>query len=263
MYPELLKIGSISIKTYGFFVALGFIAGLEYIKKNSGKFGFDKNLVTDLSFYLLISGIIGARIFYVILDFHYYRNNLLDIFKVWQGGLVFYGGFIFSLVVGLIYCFKKNINIFKIFDLFAPGIFLGLSIGRLGCLCAGCCYGKETDLPWGIIFTNPECLAPIGKKIHPTQIYESIFCFINFLILNKKNNKKLFDGTTFFTGVLLYSVYRFLIEFLRGDDRGSLILGMYPSMFISIIIIIVSIIFFIYVRHKKISNNQTVLKETS
>jgi phosphatidylglycerol:prolipoprotein diacylglycerol transferase len=264
MLPNLLKIGPLTIKTYGVFVALGFLLSINYLRTQSKKFNIATETILDLTLFILISGIIGARILYVLLNWQFYKNNLTEILAIWSGGLVLYGGLLMGTIFVIIYSKIKKIELLKLGDLLAPAIFLGISIGRIGCFCAGCCYGKETNLPWGVVFNNPLSLAPIGIKIHPTQIYESIFCFILFVILHKINlnilstidKSKIIYGRTFFISILIYSIYRFFIEYIRNDNRGPLILGLFPSQLISIIFIIISVPILILLQYRRIKLKQ-------
>jgi len=245
MFPELLRIGGLSIKSYGFFVAVGFLIAMNYLKLQAPRKGISYEFIVNLCFYILISGIIGGRVFYVILNWEFYKNNISDIFYIWSGGLVLYGGIIFATAVGVFYILKEKAPLTNVLDIIAPALFLGLAIGRIGCLCAGCCYGRPTNMAWGVVFTHPMALAPTGIKLHPTQLYESLFAFFLFLVGDFFNNKlvknnRVPTGQTFFGLLILYGLWRFLIEFLRWDDRGGKFLGMYPSQFISVIIVIVS-----------------------
>ena len=152
MCPELFDLGPISIKTYGFFVALGFLAGIYYISRQASRYFISIETILDLCLYVLVSGLLGARALYVALNWAFYRNNLVEILFIWSGGLVLYGGVITALLAGIFYVKKKNLEFYKMLDLFTPAFFLGLAIGRIGCLSAGCCYGKPTTSLLGIVF---------------------------------------------------------------------------------------------------------------
>jgi phosphatidylglycerol:prolipoprotein diacylglycerol transferase len=156
----------------------------------------------------------------VVVEYKYFWAYPLEIFKFWKGGLVFYGGLILGVLVSLWYLKRHDMPVWKTADLLAPSIAIGQSIGRWGCLFAGCCYGKETDAVFGITFTNPRSLAPLEISLHPTQVYLSLnalFIFIFLMILSKN---KVFDGQVLWSYGILYSIGRFLIEYFRGDDRG-------------------------------------------
>ena len=148
MYPVLLEFGPIKIFTYGFLVATGFFTAIWLAARQGAKEGKDPQAIMDLSFYVLLSAILGARVLYVIVEYKYFVSAPLDVFKLWKGGLVYYGGLIASVVVGMIYLKKNHMPVWSTADILAPSIALGQAIGRWGCLFAGCCYGIRTDQPW-------------------------------------------------------------------------------------------------------------------
>jgi phosphatidylglycerol:prolipoprotein diacylglycerol transferase len=223
MHPILINIGSFNLYTYGLFVALGFLTAMQVSKINAKPHGISAEIITDIFFVILISALVGARLLYVIINFNSYRDNLLGVFHIWNGGLVFFGGFIAAVTACAIYFKKKNLSIFKTADIIAPGIALGHAVGRIGCLFAGCCYGKVCDLPIAIKFTNSDSLAPLNIFLHPTQIYSMISNLILFFTLLWLQKRKKFDGMVFLIYIILYSLFRSIIEFFRGDFRGDFI----------------------------------------
>ena len=244
MYPVLLKFGPLTIHTYGVLVATGFLLGIGLAVLQAKKEGIPSNKIVDLGFYILLSAIIGSRLFFIFINASHYIKNPLDIFKIWEGGLVFYGGILFAIPT----------VIWNIADVFAPSIAIGHSIGRIGCFFAGCCYGKPAEgLPWAVTFTNPQSLAQIGIPLHPTQLYESAGEFINFLILITLRRYKSFDGQLFLTYVLLYSILRFIVEFFRGDiGRGFIIYNISLSQGLSILMFLIASGGLIVLRKRKI-----------
>ncbi len=227
MYPELFSIGKFTVYTYGVLVALGFFVGMQYIVKYSKNI-IGKQQVYDFLFYMILVGIVGARLFYVCLDIPYYLSKPLEIVQVWKGGLVYYGGFIAVLVFTFFYFRNKKVNVIKLMDVFAPALALGHLFGRIGCFFSGCCYGKNTD-----------CFLAIAHK-HPTQLYEALGNLIIFFILHTLLKKQHKDGYVFVLYMLLYSVLRFSVEFFRGDDRGIFIFSLSPAQNISIIIFMIA-----------------------
>ncbi len=224
MHPILIHLGSFNLYTYGLFVALGFLTAMQVSKINAKPNGISVDIITDTFFVILVAAIIGARLLYVLINFSEYKNNLIAVFQIWNGGLVFFGGFLGAVTVVYIYLKKKNLNIWKIADIISPGIAIGHAIGRIGCLFAGCCYGKVcNNLPIAIKFSNIDSLAPLNIYLHPTQIYSMISNLILFFILLWLQKRKRFDGMVFLIYIMLYSLFRSIIEFFRGDSRGDFI----------------------------------------
>jgi phosphatidylglycerol:prolipoprotein diacylglycerol transferase len=228
MYPILFRLDGFTIYAYGFFLILGtVVAGtlaVLKIQKEGLRIPFER--VADLFFYSVLSALVGSRILFVLIHFDVYRKDPLRIFKIWEGGLVFYGGLLLAIGVSIAYMRWYRLPALKLFDLISPFLALGLSFGRIGCYFAGCCYGKETSLPWGVIFTDPNSLARLGVSLHPTQLYEAISGLAIFSFLIWKEKRKAFDGQISLLFLFLYSAIRFFIEMLRGDPRGFLFQGL-------------------------------------
>ncbi len=221
MHPILFNFGSFSLYTYGLFLALGFMAAVWFSKRNARFYDIKPDDISDLFFVVLVCGLLGARLLYVVINFEEFRSNLLDIVKIWKGGLVFFGGFIGGVAGSVVMIRIKKLSFFKTADSISPGVALGHSIGRLGCLFAGCCYGRQCDLPFAVKFTHPDSLAPLHIYLHPTQIYMAAANLALFFILVWIQKHKRFHGMVFLSYVMIYSVFRFIIEFFRGDFRGD------------------------------------------
>lgn len=221
MHPLLFKIGPLSVRTYGLLMAAGFTLAIFMAAVRARKRGIDPDAVIDLGFYVILAGIIGARVFYVIQMPEYYMSRPLDILKVWEGGLVFYGGLIGAVIVSLLYMRIKGLSILSLGDLAVPSIALGQAVGRLGCFFAGCCYGLPFDGKWSVIFENPQSLAPRGISLHPVQLYMSAANFLIVLVLLAIDKRKRFEGQTFLSYFIIYPVSRFILELFRGDNRGN------------------------------------------
>ena len=243
MHPTLFKIGFLEIHTYGVFVALGFFVGFKMLLFYGKKSSFSLALIEKLTFLVFIFSLIGARLFYVLISWQEFASNPLDIFKIWQGGLVFWGGFLGGAITCIIFSIKNKMPLWKLADVFAPALAIGHALGRIGCFFAGCCYGKNTDSFLGVVFPE-NCPAPAGIKLVPTQILSSILLFILFLILVIFWKRKKFNGQIFLIYTVFFSVGRFFMEFLRGDFRGNLILGITPTQIVSVLIFIISISFY-------------------
>ncbi len=251
MHPVLFHIGRYTIYSYGVLVALGFAAGITWAYFNARREGINPGQILDLSFYLVLSAVIGARLFYVLIDFQSYIDHPLRIFKIWEGGLVFYGGLILAGIMGSWYILHHRLPHWRVMDIFAPGIALGHAIGRIGCFCAGCCYGKVCHCSFGVVFKDPRSLARLGIPLYPTQLISSLTLFTIFVILIFVNRHKKFDGQVFWSYIFIYALARFGIEFLRGDPRGFTIPGLIStSQGISLVLIPVSIYFLVRLRRQ-------------
>ncbi len=220
MLPVLIHIGPIKLFTYGLMAAIGLLTGVTLAARRAEKEGLDGGLIADLGFYVIIAAIVGSRLMYVLVEYPTFIAEPLRIFKLWEGGLVFYGGFIACVPVVWWFINKHNLAFWKVADVLAPYLALAHAIGRLGCLAAGCCYGRPTDSWVGIVFSNPGGLAPLGVPLYPTQIFDSLNEFIIFLILLAIRRRKKFDGQLMIVWITLYSVGRFIVEYFRGDPRG-------------------------------------------
>ncbi|MDI6890116.1 MAG: prolipoprotein diacylglyceryl transferase [Thermodesulfovibrionales bacterium] len=254
MHPVLFKIGPLTIHTYGVLVASGFLLGLGLAVRRARKEGIPSDKIVDLGFYILLSAIIGSRLFFILMNAGYYLKNPLEILKIWEGGLVFYGGLILAIPTAVWYVKKNTLGVWNTADLFAPSIAIGHAMGRIGCFFAGCCYGKPSEgLPWAVTFTDSQSLAMTGVPLHPTQLYESMGEFISFLLLVILRKYKSFNGQLFLTYILLYSVLRFIVEFYRGDvDRGFITSQLSLAQGISILMFLVAVAGLVILRQRKV-----------
>jgi phosphatidylglycerol:prolipoprotein diacylglycerol transferase len=179
----------------------------------------------------------------------------VDIIKLWNGGLVFSGGLIAALLVMVWYARQIGRSLWQIGDLWAPAAAIGQAIGRIGCFMAGCCYGKPTDMPWGVVFTDTRSLIPqdmLNIRLHPTQLYSSLSGFIIFIILMILSVKKRFEGQVLLWYLILHSTGRLLVERFRSDDRGLVFGGTWTAtQFLTVIILIVSVIMLFILKPRK------------
>jgi phosphatidylglycerol:prolipoprotein diacylglycerol transferase len=251
MHPILFHIGKITLYSYGFMIAVGILVGLFLARRQAAHEGIDPDKIIDIAFYMLVSALIGSRLLFVLMNLKEYTAHPFDILKIWQGGLVFYGGLIPAVAIGIWYIKRLGLPLWQITDVFAPSIAIGHAFGRTGCFLAGCCYGQACALPWAVTFTDPRSLAPQGIPLHPTQLYSAIGLLLLFAFLIFLRKKKSFQGELFWTYLLCYSVGRFFLEFLRGDDRGIVLGGLLSTtQAISIPLAGISVVMFLYLRGK-------------
>lgn len=247
MFPVLIKLGPLTLHTYGLLVATGFVTGLFLAVRQAKRQGISSERILDLGFYILLAAIIGSRLLFVATAPEHYLSRPLEIFKIWEGGLVFYGGLIFAVPVAVWYMNRHSLDKWAIADIIAPSIAIGHAIGRLGCFSAGCCYGAPAEgLPWAVTFLHPETLAIRGVPLHPAQIYESLGELVNFSLLIILRKHQSFKGQLFWTYILFYSVLRFVVEFFRGDEiRGFIFAGISTSQGISVVMAAVAAVVYI------------------
>jgi phosphatidylglycerol---prolipoprotein diacylglyceryl transferase len=246
VFPRLFHIGSFNLPTYGLLVSLGVLVGLWISVRNSAKQGIDPENAWNFGILVVLSGIVGAKILYIINDWSTYVAHPREIFSLstLQAGGVFSGGLIGALIAAVWFIRKHHMPALATCDAFAPGLALGHAIGRIGCFAAGCCYGKPTTHFWGVTFTNPLASAlvgtPLGVPLEPTQLFESAVELANFFILMWMLKRKRFDGQVFAAYVILYGVARYFLEFIRDDPgRGSVFGGiMTGTQLISICLVI-------------------------
>ncbi|HPQ81434.1 MAG TPA: prolipoprotein diacylglyceryl transferase [bacterium] len=244
MYPVLFKIplfGGITVYSYGVMVALGFVAAILWVTFESRRLGQNPSKAMDLIFAVIVAGIVGSRILHVaIAERGRFSSDPLMIFRIWEGGLVFYGGLIAALFVAVWFIRRNRMPLLLTMDIFAPAIAIGHAIGRIGCFLAGCCYGRVVDHPawYSVVFpAGTKSFAPTGVPLYPTQLMESAGEFTIFLVLVFLSRFKRFNGQIITTYLMLYAVLRGVNEIFRGDsERGFLIPDLLStSQFISII----------------------------
>jgi phosphatidylglycerol:prolipoprotein diacylglycerol transferase len=244
VHPILLELGPITIYSYGVLLAAAYLIGLYMAARRARAAGLDANKVLDLGIWVIIKALL------FVVEFEQFTSSWDEFMTLLRSGGVFYGGLIAAVLVCIYQLRKHKLPLWTSGDLFAPGIALGYMVGRLGCLMAGCCYGKPTDVAWAITFTDPAANlnvgTPLNVPLHPTQVYESAAGLIIFgLLLLIERRGRSFPGRTFWLFVLLYSISRFVIEFYRGDDRG-MVAALSTSQLISIVLAPLSLIMLWY-----------------
>lgn len=245
--PVAFSIGTKPIYWYAIVILTGVISGLLLASAGAKKRGVDSDTVFDICIYGLLSAIIGARIYYVAFDFNSYKDNLLDIFKIWNGGLAIYGGLIGAVLAGYIYCRRKRLKFLKVADIMAPGMILGQAIGRYGNFFNAEVYGYATSLPWGMSINGGEC-------VHPLFLYESVWNALGLILILTFRDKKKAHGQVFFSYILWYSFGRFFLEGMRQPEYILHITeNIGVSQLLAAILVIVCVFVIIYLgKNKKI-----------
>ena len=206
------------------------------------KEGVDPEIIFSLCFVVFISGIMGARVFYVISNFGDYLHRPLEIFMLQRGGLAWFGGAIFGSLAAVVFAKIKKLNLFKILDLLVPFIALGQAIGRIGCLLNGCCYGRESA--YGIYFKV------FDQYLIPTQLYSSLLLLLIFFILRFIQRRKPVPGVVLAAYLFLYPLKRFFIEYLRNDSP-RIYFGLTIFQVLSLAMFVISILMFVRIFYNK------------
>jgi phosphatidylglycerol:prolipoprotein diacylglycerol transferase len=225
MHPELLRIGSFVLPTYGVLLACGFFGALWLVRRRAPAFGVSPDAAADVSIWLLLAGLVGAKILLVVVE------GPSRYFSSWDGFVdlaksagVFYGGLIGGVIATFFLLRKHGLSFWTFVDIAAPSVALGQAVGRLGCFMAGCCWGRECHEAWAVTFTDPAANrnvgVPLGVPLHPTQLYEAVGTALLCVVLLKTERRR-FPGETFARYLFGYALLRFTIEFFRGDPRGT------------------------------------------
>ncbi len=234
----------LSLPTYGVLLAVGFIVALRVALRQARRAAVAPEIITDLWILSLLAGVIGAKLLLYLLDWRFYLSNPAAILSTLRSAGVWYGGLILALIANVLVLRRKGLDAWAVGDIAAPAIVVGQAIGRLGCLAAGCCYGRPSSLPWAVTFSSTRAHeitgVPLHIALHPTQIYHALADLLLFVLLILLAKRKRFDGQILLTYLILYSIGRAGIEFLRDDPRGA-IAGFSTSQVISAVVFLVAI----------------------
>lgn len=241
MFPTLLQIGDFRLATYGVLVALGYLAGILWLTSQREKMGLDESRFWGLIYALFAGAILGGKLLYWAVEWRDVVAGTLRPIRDFRYGFVFFGGFLGSVFAGWLYRRRRPFDYMAVADHFVVALPVGHAIGRIGCMMAGCCAGKPTDLPWGVSFTHPQCLvdpAFLGTPLHPVQLYEAganaLIAVLLFVLIRRVWKGGSPPGTVFLAYFGLYSASRFVVEFFRGDYRGGFLLGLSVSQWIAV-----------------------------
>ncbi|MEN6357544.1 MAG: prolipoprotein diacylglyceryl transferase [Armatimonadota bacterium] len=246
MHSTLFTIFGLPIRAYGLMMVVGFSLGLWRATYVAKKRDINTDRIYDLALVVLLSGVIGSRLVYILLNLR--TESFSRFFAVWEGGLSFHGGVFFAVLAAYIFTKRTKLSFLQYADLLAPSLAIAYAFTRIGCFLNGCCYGCPTSLPWGVRFLENGTLTPPS---HPTQIYATIANLLIFALLTQLEKLRRANGFVFVSYLGLYGVYRFLVEFLRkGYSAQVWILGLTQAQWVSIAMIVASltIIFTVYRR---------------
>lgn len=250
MHPDFLAIGPFAIHTYGVMMALGFLAGLGNWILLGRRTGRSSQFCTDLMFWVMAAGIIGARIAYVFENWQDYAAAPLSIIRVDQGGLVFYGGFVAAGAVIVCFARRHRLGLASLFDFVVTSVPLAHALGRIGCFLNGCCFGGRTEsvcgvqfplhsIPWYAQFKAGLITAdvPASLPVHPVQLYEAAYNLVVYGLLVWVFRRRLRPGIVTSAYLMLYAVGRFALETMRGDRGDRLAVGGFSiGQFVSVLV---------------------------
>lgn len=252
MHPILFEVGSITVYTYGFCIAVGALLGFTYMYWQGKKqYGITFDQSNNLFIFLVLAGVIGGKLFMIFEDPALYLSNPKKLFT--GSGFVFYGSLLTAVPIMLWYFKKIKVPVLGMLDVMAAVTCIVHGFGRIGCFMAGCCYGLPTDSFLSVIFTSPVCQAePLHTPLHPTQLYEATFIFTILIVLLILKSKKQFDGQLFLIYLMVYAIGRGILELFRGDmERGFLIENILSnSQFISLLVFSVALYFYLRLKPK-------------
>lgn len=226
MFPVIFSLGPFTLHTYGLLVASALLAGIYTAGRLAPRAGVEPDRVWNVGVYMVLAGLVGAKLLMVVSDWSYYAQNPARFFSLstLQAGGTVMGGLVLAIAVGAVLLWRTEAGFAAFADVYAPGIALGQAVGRLGCFSAGCCWGKPTEVAWGVTFTNPYSAqvvgVPLHQALHPTQLYESVLSAGIFFLLLWLWKRRRFPGQIFSAYLVLYAVVRFNLEFFRNDPRG-------------------------------------------
>ncbi len=231
MFPRLLEIGSFSLPTYGLLIAVGFLVGISLSARLAKRTAMDPERITNLGIILLLSAIVGAKLFLIADSWSYYAADWGRLFTLsaLRSGGVFYGGLVTALGVAYWYTRRHGMPWFATADLMVPGLAFGHAVGRMGCFAAGCCWGRETHVAWAVTFSNPVAHdftgVPLNVSVHPTQLYEAFGTALIGAFLLWRFLRPHAPGAILGAYLALYSSFRFVVEPFRADGARPVLVG--------------------------------------
>lgn len=232
-------------------LAVSFLAAIFFTKKTAKRFDVSPVVIENLAFYLMLGVIIGGRVLYVMFHWSQYENDILGIFRFWEGGMMFFGGFIGGFLASVLYLKKERIPILLIADIIAPAIALGQFFTRIGCFLNGCCFGRPSSLPWAVQFPE-DCVAgmsPVGQySLHPTQIYSSLFGLALFFFLWNRLYRPHKTGTIFALYLVFAGGFRFGVDFIRYYENSA---NFWINQIIALVLVVVGIIIYVRTSHRR------------
>lgn len=253
MHPILIDVGFFEIRSYGFMLALSFLAGIYVAGWRAKRYGVNPQYILDLSVYIILAAVVGSRLLYVVFHLGEFQNPL-EVFALWQGGATFYGGMLLAIAVSYAYTSRKKLAFLQVADIIAPSIALGLFFTRIGCFMSGCCYGKPTTLAIGVHFPPDSAAGASAARaameagvssvaLHPTQLYSSFYGIAIFGILMVLEPVLRKRGAMFGALLVLYGIARFVVDFFRYYEANARVfMNLTFNQWISVALLLLGIV---------------------
>ena len=251
MHPVLFELGPVTVYTYGFCIAVGATLGFIYMARQGKKqFGLSFDQSNILFIVLVLSAVLGGKVFFFLESPSYYARHLSEVFT--GSGFVFYGSLLFCIPAMLLFFKKNKLPVWGMLDIMGMVTCIVHAFGRIGCFNAGCCYGTSTDGFLGVIYSHEKCQAPLNENLHPVQLYEATFIFILLCALWLLRDRKQFAGQLFLLYLMIYAFGRSILELFRGDEARGYVIPQWlsHSQFISLLVIIISVIIYLRLNGK-------------
>jgi len=235
MHPTLIDAGWFQIRSYGFMLALSFLVGIYLAAWRAKRRGVKPQYMLDLSVYIILSAVVGSRFLYVLFHLEDYSGPL-EFFALWEGGATFYGGLGLALAASGWFTRRKGLSFLAVADIMTPSIALGMALTRLGCFLSGCCFGRPTDGPWGVVFPvtcqagrySADLAIELGVDavhLHPTQLYSSLYGLVIFAVLLLLERRLTSRGALFGLLLVLAGLSRFAVDFFRFYEENARTIG--------------------------------------
>ncbi|MFQ6067893.1 MAG: prolipoprotein diacylglyceryl transferase [bacterium] len=252
MYPVIFKLGSFTLRTYGVIVLFALLVAWWLARKEAKEKDYQLQQIDSFIFLAVTVGVGGARLYYVLFNLSYYLQNPYQISMIWDGGLAIHGGLIGGVLAGIWFCWRNKLRFWRLADTLTPAIILGQAVGRVACFFNGDAYGKPTNLPWGVTFTHPLSSAPKHISLHPTQLYQLAWNLLVFGVVWSFHRRVKYEGELFLMYAILYSLGRFFIENLRGDQLIFSFFGLAISTARTMsVVTILSVVIFHFILRKQ------------
>lgn len=247
MHPTLIDLGSVRLPSYGVLLLVAAVVGLWNLRLRANRAGMDGSRLSDFGLWLIIWAVVGAKVLLVAVDLPTYLSDPASVIRAIRSGGVFLGGFAGALVAAIVLLRRYQLPALETFDVLAPSLALGQSIGRVGCLLAGCCWGASCDLPWAITYAGPvaaNLATPLGEPVHPFPVYAALVNFGIYRLLAVIYERRLPTGRVWATYLALYGTLRFLLEWTRGDETRGFVFGgaLSTSQLIAIVLVAAGVI---------------------